>query len=139
MSTMDIATKPVPQTKGGVVPYLMVGDAAAAAKFYEKAFGAKEVNRAYDKDGKTILHLHLYLNDASLFLMDPMTHHGYPLEKLQGFNLHLPVDDADAWFKRAVDAGAEGAMPPQDMFWGERYGQLKDPYGATWGVSSPIR
>jgi len=133
---MEIATKPAPQTKSGVVPYLMLGDAAGAAKLYEKAFGAKEVNRAYDKDGKTVLHLHLYLNDASVFLMDPMPHHGHPLEKLQGFNLHLPVDDVDVWFKRAVDAGAETIMAPQDMFWGERYAQVKDSYGVVWGLSS---
>jgi PhnB protein len=128
-----------PTVLSGIAPYLMVSDSAAAAKFYERAFGAKEVNRAYDKDGMAIIHLHLHLNGASLFLMDPMPDHGYPLEKMQGFNLHLQVDDIDRWFEQAEKAGATATMRPQDMFWGDRYGQVKDPYGVTWGLASPIR
>ena len=56
-----------------------------------------------------------------------------------GFNIHLQVEDCDRWFKRAVDAGASAAMPPEDMFWGDRYGQVKDPFGHVWAFGSPVK
>ena len=62
-----------------------------------------------------------------------------PLEKPQGFNLMLLVDDIDAWCKRAVDAGAEAVMPVPDMFWGDRYGQLRDPFGVIWAMNQGKR
>lgn len=126
----------LPQTKGSLVPYLMLSDAGAASAFYQKAFGAVEVTRMPAPDNADkLIHVHLYLNDHSLMLNDPMPEHGYPLVPQQGCTLTLMVDDIDAWFARAVDAGATVTMPVQRMFWGDRYGALKDPFGVQWAMN----
>ena len=138
-TTPETKTPTLPETKGGLIPYLML-DAAAASAFYQKAFGAIEVARmpAPDNPNK-IIHLHLYLNGHSLMLNDPMPEHGYPAVPHQGYTLTLIVDDADAWFDRAVAAGAKGVMPVQKMFWGDRYGQVDDPFGVRWAINQPAR
>jgi uncharacterized glyoxalase superfamily protein PhnB len=124
---------------GGVVPYLQVDGASAAAAFYTRAFGAVEVLRhPVDEKGRT-MHIHLHLNGSSLMLSDAYPEHGVPLEKPQAFNLTIMVDDIDKWWKRAIDAGATEVMPVQDMFWGDRYGQLRDPYGVLWSMNQPIK
>ena len=128
-----------PEIRGGVVPYLMVSDAGAAAEFYKKAFGAVEVGRhPPDASGRT-MHIHLHINGSSVMLSDPYPEYGHPLKTPQSFNLHMPVDDVDAWWTRAVAAGAEIVMPLQEMFWGDRYGQLRDPFGVTWAMGAPSR
>lgn len=119
---------------GGVVAYLSVGGATKAAEFYERAFGAREVARhPVDEQGRT-MHIHLYINGSSVMLGDPYPEHGYSLKEPQGFTMHLMVDDIDAWFDRAVKAGAEVTLPVQVMFWGDRYGQLRDPFGVSWAM-----
>ncbi len=70
-------------------------------------------------------------------LSDPYPEHGCALQTPQAFNLHMQVGDVDAWWRRAVEAGAEIALPLQLMFWGDRYGQLRDPFGVTWSVGAP--
>ena len=75
----------------------------------------------------------------SVMLADAFPDQGHPLETPGAFTLHMMVDDADAWWKRAVDAGAEPLMPVTDMFWGDRYGQFRDPFGVRWSVGTPIR
>ena len=124
-----------PEVKGGVVPYLSVSDASAAAEFYKRAFGAEEVARAAMPDGDKIIHLHLYVNGGSLMLADPFPEHGHPHQEPQGYTLQLVVDDVDAWWARAVEAGAEIVLPLQLMFWGDRYGQVRDPFGVLWALS----
>ena len=69
----------------------------------------------------------------------PCAEYGYPLQQPQGFSLMLRVDDIDAWWSRAIDSGAAAVMPVQDMFWGDRYGQLRDPFGILWALTQPIR
>ncbi|HTJ25344.1 MAG TPA: VOC family protein [Candidatus Limnocylindria bacterium] len=126
------------EVKGGAVPYLQVDGAMKAADFYERAFGAQRV--AFyppDEAGRT-MHVHLYVNGGSVMLTDPYPEHGYPLEKPQGFNVLLEVDDIDAWWKRAVDAGATVVTPLSEMFWGARYGQLRDPFGVLWSMNQPL-
>ncbi len=125
--------------KGGLVAYLQVDGAARAAEFYQRAFGA-EIAALHppDAQGRT-MHAHLYVNGSSLMLGDACPEHGFPLQKPQAFNLVLMVDDIDAWWKRAVDAGAEVVMPVADMFWGDRYGQLRDPFGILWSMNQHIR
>jgi PhnB protein len=126
-----------PQVRGGVVAYLGVDGAAKAAEFYKRAFGAEEVARhPVDAQGRT-MHIHLYVNGGSLMLSDPYPEHGCPLETPGAFTLHLQVDDVEAWWRRAVDAGAEVTLPLQDMFWGDRYGQLRDPFGVSWSLAAP--
>jgi uncharacterized glyoxalase superfamily protein PhnB len=119
---------------GGVAPYLFVSDAAAAAAFYAKAFGATEVARAPADPQGRLIHVHLVINGGSVMLSDPFPEHGSPLKEPQAFMLHLQVDGIDAAFQRAVDAGAEVTLPVQLMFWGDRYGQLRDPFGVAWSM-----
>jgi PhnB protein len=122
---------------GGLVPYLTVGGAVKAAAFYKRAFGAEQVFMyPADEQGRT-MHIHLYINGSSLMLCDAYPEHGHALEKPQAFTLQLLVDDIDAWWKRAVDAGAEVVMPLEVMFWGDRWGQLRDPFGIVWAMNAP--
>jgi PhnB protein len=126
---------PMPEVLGGLTPYLQVEGASKASEFYVKAFGAKEVFRnPVDESGRT-MHIHLYVNGSSLMLSDGYPEHGCPVEKPQGYNLTLQVKDIDSWWNRAVDAGATIVLPLQEMFWGARYGQLRDPFGVLWSMN----
>jgi len=125
--------------RGGLVPYLTVDGAKKAADFYVRAFGAQiAAMHPLDEKGRT-MHIHLYVNGSSLMLSDAYPEHGHPYEKPQGFNLTLQVEGIDAWWKRAVDAGATVIMPVQKMFWGDRYGQLRDPFGVMWSMNEPAK
>jgi PhnB protein len=126
------------EVKGGVVAYLMLDGAMKAAEFYQRAFGAT-IAAAYppDDQGRT-MHVHLYINGSSVMLSDPFPEQGCGLEAPQGFTMTLMVKDIDADYDRAVKAGATAVMPPTDMFWGDRYGQMKDPFGVTWAMNAPI-
>lgn len=130
---------PSPPVLGGPCPYLSVSNAAKATDFYMKALGAREVRRLPPDDKGRHLHIHLVVNDGSLMLADAFPEHGAPLEKPAAFVLHLAVDDVDAAFARAVKAGGEVVLPVQDMFWGDRYGQFRDPFGVLWSMGTPIR
>ena len=124
-----------PQTRGGLVAYLQVDGATRAAEFYSRAFGA-EVAAAHPVDDKgRTMHVHVYINGTSLMMGDAYPEHGHPLQKAQGFSLMLPVNDIDSWWKRAIEAGCESVMPVQEMFWGDRYGQLRDPFGVLWALN----
>jgi len=126
----------LPPVSGGIVPYLSPRNAGEAADFYAKAFAAKELYRIPpDEQGRT-LHIHLLINGNSLMLSDFYPEHGYAFEKPGAFTLHLQVDDVDQWFERATAAGCEVTLPVQLMFWGDRYGQLKDPYGFSWSIAT---
>lgn len=123
--------------KGGVVAYLTVADASKASAFYAKAFGAQEQFRyPQDEQGRTC-HIHLYINGNSVMLSDPFPEFGCGHEKPQGFVLHLAVSGIDAKFQAAVDAGCEVVLPVQKMFWGDRYGQVRDPFGNLWSMGEP--
>jgi uncharacterized glyoxalase superfamily protein PhnB len=125
------------EVRGGPIPYLQVDGALKAAEFYGRAFGAETV-AAYppDDQGRT-MHVHLYVNGGSLMLSDFYPEHGVPKMAPQGFSIVLQVADIDSWWNRAIAAGAEAVMPIQDMFWGDRYGQLRDPYGIEWALNQP--
>lgn len=128
---------PQPEVLGGVVPYLNVDGATRAAEFYKEAFGATEVfAMPPDEKGRT-MHIHLYINGGSLMLCDPYPEHGHPHEPAKGYTLHMRIADLDSAWKRAVDAGCEIVLPLQKMFWGERYGQLRDPFGVLWSMAHP--
>ena len=110
---------------------------AKAADFYKRAFGAAEAYRhPLDDKGRT-MHIHRYINGGSVMLSDFDPEHGHPEKAPQAFNLGLAVKDVDAWWKRAVDAGCEIAMPLEKQFWGDRYGQVRDPFGVTWALFAP--
>lgn len=131
------AQAPQPEVKGGLTAYLQVDGAMKAADFYKRAFGA-ELAGAHPPDDKgRTMHVHLYVNGSSLMLADAYPDYGHPLEKPQGFTMTLHVNDIDAWWKRAIDAGAASVMPISDMFWGARYAQLRDPFGVLWALNQP--
>jgi PhnB protein len=123
--------------KGGAIAYLMVDGATKAAEFYQRAFGAElAAAQPVDAKGRT-MHIHLYLNGGSLMLGDPCPEHGAPYQTPQGFSLALSIRDIEGWWKRATEAGATVVMPIQGMFWGDRFGQLRDPFGITWALDQP--
>ena len=123
----------------GITPHLTIGDgrAAEAIDFYAKAFGAEELGRHMADDGKRIMHAHLKLNGGHLMLNDHFTEFGSPEGQPAGSTLHLQVTDADASWIRALGAGAAIRFPLADQFWGDRYGQVKDPFGFTWSIGAP--
>ncbi len=126
-----------PPVVTGVTPYLMVRGASDASAFYQKAFAAEELSRQPAGDSGKLMHCHLRINGADVMMSDEFPEHGYSLgDGPNGVTLHLQVDDADAWFERAVAAGATVTMPLADQFWGDRYGQLKDPFGHSWSIGS---
>jgi PhnB protein len=128
-----------PQVKGGIVPYLTVDGAAKAADFYTRAFAAEIAQIMPPDDKGRTMHAHVYINGNSLMMSDAYPEHGHPLQAPAAFSVMLKVDDADAWYDRAVAAGCTAMMPPADMFWGDRYGQLKDPFGVIWAVNGPVK
>jgi PhnB protein len=128
-----------PDVKGGVVAYLNVDGAIEAADFYQRALGAEiAASHPTDDKGRT-MHVHLYINNSSVMLCDFYPEHGHPPQKPQAFTMTLMVNDIDAWWRRAVDAGAKVVMPIADMFWGARYGQFRDPFGVTWALNEQKR
>lgn len=125
-----------PEVLGGVAPYLTLSNAWQAADFYVNALGAEDVARMPpDEKGRT-LHIHLRINGGSLMLSDAYPEHGHPFQPPQAFMLHLQVDDVDAWWERATREGMTVKTPLQLMFWGDRYGQLQDPYGVVWSMAT---
>jgi PhnB protein len=132
-----------PPTPMGLTPYLTIrgGRGQEAMAFYAKAFGGEELFRNMADDGKRFMHARVLINGAVVFFSDdfPEMRGGAEAPAPGGVGLHLQVDDADAWAKRAVDAGAELTMPLADMFWGDRYGHLRDPFGHSWTIGSTSR
>ena len=125
----------------GVTPHLAIRDgrAAEAIEFYKAAFGAEEQMRMPAEDGKRLMHAHLTLNGASLMLADDFPeNHGREAGPPEGVTLHLQVTDADAAWTRAMDAGATATMELADQFWGDRYGQVQDPFGHRWSIGAPL-
>jgi PhnB protein len=123
--------------KGGVIAYLCLDGAIKAGELYKRAFGAEQVHlHPADAKGRT-MHMHLYINGCSVMLGDPFPEHGANYAQPAGFTLMLPVKDVDAAWQRAVDAGMTGNMAPQDMFWGDRYAQVKDAFGVLWAFVGP--
>jgi PhnB protein len=128
-----------PKVLGGMCPYINVDGALKAAEFYEKAFAAQLLhNVPPDEQGRT-MHVHVYVNGASLMISDFYPDYGHAFEKPQAFTLqlHLKDEEIDEWWKRAVDAGCTINSPLQDMFWGDRWGRLIDPFGVAWAMNAP--
>ena len=126
---------------GGVTPHLGIRDgrASEAIDFYKSAFGAEEQMRMPADDGKRLMHAHLTINGASLMLADDFPEYtGKAVGPPEGVTLHLQVSDADAAWNRAVGAGAKVTMELADQFWGDRYGQVEDPFGHRWSIGAPL-
>ena len=130
--------KPVPAGYHTVTPHLVVRDAAKAIDFYAAAFGAEELYRMPGPDG-AVMHAELMIGDSRVMLgeeapqmgaLSPQTIGGSPVSLL------LYVKDVDASFTRAGQAGCTIQMPPTDMFWGDRYGKVQDPFGHQWALAT---
>jgi PhnB protein len=131
--------KPVPDGYRTVTPYLTVKGAAEAIDFYKRAFGAQEVERMTGPDGKSVMHAEIRIGDSIVMLADEMPQMGTRSPQTLGGatgSIFLYVPDVDSAFKRALDAGARATMPPADMFWGDRFGKLTDPFGHEWGLAT---
>lgn len=135
------AVKPIPDGMHTVTPHIICAGAADAIEFYKKAFGAEELMRAPDATGK-LMHAAVRIGDSTVMIADeypnwcsvgPKTLKGTPV------TLHLSVENADTFAERASQAGAVVIMPVTEMFWGDRYGVLEDPFGHRWSVGTHVR
>lgn len=132
------ATTPIPAGMHTLTAHIICEGAADAIAFYKKAFNAEELARLPGPNGK-LMHAAVRIGDSVLMLMDDFAEWGSLGPKaLKGtpVTLHLYVNDVDAAMKQAVDAGATLAMPAEDMFWGDRYGQVVDPFGHRWSIAT---
>jgi uncharacterized glyoxalase superfamily protein PhnB len=133
--------KPIPDGMRTVTPHLVCAGAADAIDFYKKAFNAVEEGRFLGPDGK-LMHGRIRIGDSAIMLVDENPDWGsFGPKSLKGspVTIHLYVEDADAMVERAVGAGATVKMPLADMFWGDRYAVLEDPFGHSWSVATHIR
>ena len=133
--------KPVPDDMHTVTPHLVCAGAAAAIDFYKKAFNAVEGGRLPGPDGR-IMHALIRIEGSAVMLVDEMPEWcAFGPKSLKGspVTIHLYVPDVDAVVARAVAAGAKITMPVADMFWGDRYGKIEDPFGHHWSVGTHIR
>jgi PhnB protein len=131
--------KPVPDGYRTVTPYLVVKGAARAIEFYKTAFGAREKERMAGPDGASVMHAELEFGDSVVMLSDEFP--GANVRSPQSLggtsaSVFLYVPDVDAAFQRAVAAGAKPVMPLRDMFWGDRFGKVLDPFGHEWGMAT---
>lgn len=130
----------IPEGFHTVTPYLRVKGAAKAIKFYKKTFGAKEVY-SLPGPGGGIVHAEIEIGDSKLMLSDEFPDWNVlGPESLKGstVTIHLYVDDVDALMKQAASAGATVIFPATNMFWGDRNGQLKDPFGHIWSIATHV-
>jgi PhnB protein len=133
--------KPIPHGMHTITPHLVCAGAAEAIAFYKKAFGAVELTRMASPGGK-IMNAMIQIGDSRLMLVDEFPEwKSFGPTSLKGtpVTLHVYVENVDVAFQRAVDAGASIKMPVDDMFWGDRYGIVEDPFGHLWSIATHIR
>ena len=135
-------TRPIPAGHEGLIPHLCCSPCADAIEFYKKAFGAEEIARIPAPGGQRIMHAEIQIDGKPLFLVDDFPEYcggkNSNPNALGGtsVSIHRYVLDCDAAIQRAVDAGATAVMPVQDMFWGDRYGVVVDPFGHKWSIAT---
>ncbi len=143
VKSKKVKVEPIPKGFRTVTPYLSINGAAEALDWYKKAFGAKELAREATPDGK-IVHARVRIGDSILMLSDNFE----PGSEVQSstvtstgpkVTLHIYAKNADKVWQQAVEAGAKVKMPLDNQYWGERYGQLSDPYGHNWSVSQQVQ
>jgi PhnB protein len=135
---MAKANQPIPAGHHTVTPVLTLDDAAQAIKWYEKAFGAKEIGRSTAPDGN-ILHAEIQIGDSRIMLSDEYPEMGARSPETLGgspIGLCIYVEDVDALFKQAVAAGGKEERPVKDQFYGDRSGTLRDPFGHQWTIAT---
>jgi len=138
-------TKRIPSGREGLIPHLVCDPCAEAIEFYKRAFGAEELSRVPSPGGQKIMHAEIQIGGRVLFLADDFPEFcegkSHSPKALGGspVTIHRYVEDCDAAVRRASNAGATLKMPVQDMFWGDRYGVVTDPFGHTWSFATHIR
>jgi PhnB protein len=135
-----MGTKPIPEGYHTITPYLAVDDAAAAIEFCKRAFGATERSRMPGPDGK-IAHAEIEIGDSVIMTSDQFPQSSVkPPNELGGAtaSIFLYVEDVDSVVQDAVDAGGTITMPVEDMFWGDRFGQVTDPFGHIWQIATHV-
>lgn len=142
---MSTSTTPIPPGLEGLIPHLVCAPCADAIEFYKKALGAEELHRMPAPDGRRIMHAAMRIGNSYFFLVDdfpefcggksqnPLALGGTPV------TIHRYVENCDGAIKRAADAGAIVKMPAMDMFWGDRYGVVVDPFGHSWSFATHIK
>jgi uncharacterized glyoxalase superfamily protein PhnB len=139
---MNTKIKAIPDGFHSVTPSLSMKDSLKAIAFYEKAFGAKNPEVFPSPDGKHTMHATIRIGDSILMMGDEMPDMGCKSGESLGaspISLYVYVPDVDAVFEQAVAAGATAVMPVADMFWGDRCGSLKDPFGYEWTIATHTR
>lgn len=130
--------KAIPDGYHTITPYLTVKGAGQALEFYSRAFGAQILYKMDSPDGR-VMHAEMKIGDSIVMLGDEFPEQGGKSPQSLGgtpAGLLIYVEDVDAAFRRAVQAGARETMPVQDMFWGDRYGKLVDPFGHDWSLAT---
>jgi uncharacterized glyoxalase superfamily protein PhnB len=131
--------RPIPEGFRTITPHLIIKNAGQAIDFYKKAFGAEEVMCMRGPDGKGVMHAEIKIGDSMFMIADEFPQMGCISPQTLGnspVGIHLYVSDVDSVFNQAVKAGATVKMPVTDMFWGDRYGKLQDPFGHQWSVAT---
>jgi PhnB protein len=134
-------TKPIPDGFHTITPHLTIRNCGQAIEFYQKAFGAEVVHTSPGPGGK-LMHALLRIGDSHVMMADEFPEMGDTPSKspaaLGGttFVMNIYCTDADAWYERAVKAGARSRMAPVDMFWGDRYAMVDDPHGHVWALAT---
>lgn len=139
---MTTKVDPIPKGYHTITPTLTVKGADKALEFYKQAFGAEQRECCYGPDGKSVMHAEMKIGDSILMLNDEFPDMGcLGPESIGGtpVSLYLYVENVDQFVETAVEAGAKITMPISDMFWGDRWGQLVDPFGHKWGVATHVK
>jgi PhnB protein len=135
---MPSKVQPIPKGYHSVTPFLVVDDGAKAIDFYQRAFGAKEIMRMATPGGK-VSHAELQIGDSMIMLSEEMPGSGSKSPRSLGgspVGIFLYLENVDSVFNQAKSAGAKVEMPLEDMFWGDRYGKLVDPFGHSWSLAT---
>ena len=135
-------TRPIPEGFHTITPTFVVKDCRKAIAFYKKAFGAIEQEVMPSPDGRGIMHASLRIGDSTIMMGEERPDcPAKSAETLGGspISLYVYVKDVDTAFQRAVDAGGETQMPLDDMFWGDRAGSIRDPFGYSWMLATHIK
>jgi uncharacterized glyoxalase superfamily protein PhnB len=142
---MSKSIQPIPPGHENLIPHLVCDRCSDAIEFYKSAFGAEEIHRVPAPDGRRIMHAAIRIGNSFVYLVDdfpefcggrsqsPTALRGTPV------TIHRYVENCDASIRRAQDAGATVSMPAADMFWGDRYGAVTDPYGHKWSFATHIK
>jgi PhnB protein len=135
-----MGVKPIPEGYNTINPYIAVEDATKAIEFYKRAFGATERSKMEGPPGK-IAHAELAIGDSVIMLSDPFPQSKVkPPKEIGGTTVSLMVyvEDVDEVVQQAVDAGATITMPVENQFWGDRFGQVEDPFGHNWQIATHV-